>query len=66
MLQGQKRIGELLVDSGLVDAGKIESALAEQEHLKEVRKSRQEKESAASIRVPAERLDNSSTWSESS
>ena len=58
VLQGQKRIGELLVESGLVHEGKIESALAEQEHLKEVRKSRQEKEVAASIRVPAERLDH--------
>lgn len=55
---GQKRIGELLVDAGVVDAGRVESALAEQEHLKEVRKSAQEKEAVASIRVPAERLDH--------
>jgi two-component system chemotaxis sensor kinase CheA len=58
VLGSQKRIGELLVDSGMVDPSKIESALAEQEHVKELRKLRQEKESAASIRVPAERLDH--------
>lgn len=58
VLGAQKRIGELLVDSGMVPPSKIESALAEQEHVRELRKSRQEKEAAASIRVPAERLDH--------
>jgi two-component system chemotaxis sensor kinase CheA len=58
VLGSQKRLGELLVDSGMVTPSKVASALAEQEHVKELRKSRQEKEAAASIRVPAERLDH--------
>ncbi len=54
----QKRIGELLVDAGVVEPAKVASALAEQEHVKEQRKTRQAKESMASIRVPADRLDH--------
>ncbi|MEI7670661.1 MAG: chemotaxis protein CheA [Deltaproteobacteria bacterium] len=52
-----KRIGELLVDSGAVGADQVQSALAEQQHIREIREKRQATESAASIRVPAERLD---------
>jgi two-component system chemotaxis sensor kinase CheA len=57
LLGTQKRIGELLVDSGLIDPGKVESALAEQKHVREIRQKKQAAESAASIRVPAEKLD---------
>ena len=57
LLGTQKRIGELLIESGLVDPGKVESALAEQKHVREIRQKKQAVESAASIRVPAEKLD---------
>ena len=57
-LSEKKKIGEMLVDKGLVSAEKVESALIEQEHLKEVRKTTQKTEEvASSIRVPAEKLD---------
>ena len=56
-LGAHKRIGELLVDSGAVGADQVQSALAEQQHIREIREKRQATESAASIRVPAERLD---------
>lgn len=59
VLMLQKRFGELLVEQGIVSPGKVQSALAEQQHIKNVRKDRSEapQEAAASIRVPAERLD---------
>jgi len=58
LLGTQKRIGELLVDSGLIDPGKVESALTEQKHVREIRQKKQAAEAAASIRVPAEKLDS--------
>lgn len=60
VLMLQKRFGELLVEQGIVSSEKVQSALVEQQHVKSVRKERSETppaESAASIRVPAERLD---------
>ncbi len=60
VLQLQKRFGELLVEQGVVSPEKVQSALVEQQHVKSVRKERSEapqQEAAASIRVPAERLD---------
>lgn len=60
VLQLQKRFGELLVEQGIVSPEKVQSALVEQQHVKSVRKERGEatqQEAAASIRVPAERLD---------
>ena len=45
------------MDAGLVSRNKVESALAEQEHIREVRQKRQKEESASSIRVAAEKLD---------
>ncbi|HOW56293.1 MAG TPA: chemotaxis protein CheA [Syntrophorhabdaceae bacterium] len=57
-LSEKKKIGEMLVEKGLVSPEKIESALIEQEHLKKIKKTTQQKEeSASSIRVPAEKLD---------
>lgn len=57
----QKRFGELLVEQGIVAPEKVQSALIEQQHVKTVRQERSaappQAESAASIRVPAERLD---------
>jgi two-component system chemotaxis sensor kinase CheA len=60
VLMSQKRFGELLVEQGVVSPEKVQSALVEQQHVKSVRKERNEtpqQEAAASIRVPAERLD---------
>ena len=61
VLMLQKRFGELLVEQGIVSLEKVQSALVEQQHVKSVRKERseapQQQEAAASIRVPAERLD---------
>lgn len=60
VLMLQKRFGELLVEQGLVSPEKVQSALIEQQHVKSVRKERSEApqaEAAASIRVPAEKLD---------
>ncbi len=53
----QKRFGEILVDKGLVTPESVQTALVEQRYVKEVRKERQKLEAAASIRVPAEKLD---------
>lgn len=53
-----KRIGELLVESGLVTPDAIESALVEQHHIREERQKRQNVEAAATIRVPAGKLDS--------
>lgn len=58
VLGKQKRLGELLVDEGVAAQSLISSALAEQRHVKEVREKRQTVESAASVRVPSERLDS--------
>lgn len=60
VLMSQKRFGELLVEQGVVSPEKVQSALVEQQHVKSVRQERstaQPQEAAASIRVPAEKLD---------
>jgi two-component system chemotaxis sensor kinase CheA len=57
VLQQQKPLGELLVDSGAVSQEKVRSALVEQQHLKNVRQEKTAAPDAASIRVPAEKLD---------
>ena len=56
-LSGQKKIGEILLDAGLVNEEKIESALTEQEHVKEQREKKKSVESATSVRVASEKLD---------
>jgi two-component system, chemotaxis family, sensor kinase CheA len=53
----KKKLGEILVDAGLVSREGVRSALAEQEHVKEVREKQRQEESAASIRVRADKLD---------
>lgn len=53
----QKRFGELAVAVGAVTSDKVQSALVEQQHVKNVRQERVTQESASSIRVPAEKLD---------
>lgn len=58
VLGQQKPLGQLLVDGGAVTAEKIRSALDEQQHVKQVRQDRAAApDASASIRVPAERLD---------
>ncbi len=58
VLDQQKPLGKLLVDQGVVTPEKIQSALGEQQHIKQIRQERTATpDAAASIRVPAERLD---------
>jgi len=54
VLGAQKQIGELLIESGVVTQGKVESALTEQQVIKR----RKTAARVASVRVPADRLDN--------
>lgn len=56
-LSSHKKIGELLVESGIVAPDKIQAALTEQEHIRDVREKRRSADAAATIRVPAQRLD---------
>lgn len=57
ILSLQKRFGELAVAVGAVTPDKVQSALLEQQQVKNVRQERASQETAASIRVPAEKLD---------
>lgn len=57
LLARHRRFGELAIDAGMVQPEQVESALVEQQHVREVRQERQLQESASSIRVPAEKLD---------
>ncbi|MBN2233027.1 MAG: chemotaxis protein CheA [Deltaproteobacteria bacterium] len=56
-IDSQKRVGEILVETGTADRRLVESALAEQEHIRQQRMTRQAKAETASIRVAAEKLD---------
>ena len=56
VLEGRKFIGETLVELGLVNPRKIQSALIEQDHIKE-QQNKRAADQASSIRVPAEKLD---------
>lgn len=53
-----KRLGEALVETGAVAPGKVESALAEQQHIKEIQKGRLKSEEITSIRVATVKLDD--------
>ena len=57
VLRHQKPLGELLVDGGMVSPDKVAAALDEQQHVRKTRQEQANTESAASIRVPAEKLD---------
>jgi len=57
-LDSHKKLGRLLVESGVVGPDKVGSALAEQEHIREQRKTKQAAEAQASIRVPTGKLDS--------
>ena len=54
VIGSQKQIGELLVEVGAVPRSKVESALTEQKIIKK----RKSTARVASVRVPADRLDN--------
>ena len=58
ILSGRKLLGELLMEADLVSPDAIESALAEQAHLRKLRQSRVEAVNAASVRVDANKLDD--------
>lgn len=57
ILSEHKKLGEKLVEAGLVAPDSVQSALAEQQHINEIREKRQAVENAASMRVPAAKLD---------
>ncbi len=56
-LGAQKRIGDVLREGGAADEGVIESALAEQQLVKQARQSRKDKVLSSSIRVASDKLD---------
>jgi len=57
-LKAKKLIGEMLVEAGLVAPGHVESALVEQQHVRDIREKRQGVESSSSIRVSTHKLDS--------
>lgn len=54
----QKRSGEILTESGSVRREKINAALGEQNASRKLHQERQARERAASVKVPADRLDS--------
>jgi len=56
-LSRQKRLGEIVVEEGLVSPSHVESALLEQEVVREAQRIRQGGESVSSLRVPSHKLD---------
>ncbi len=63
VLSKSKRLGEMLVEAGLVDQDQIEAALQEQVVIRAVQEQRRSKKQetapvSSSLRVPAERLDD--------
>jgi two-component system chemotaxis sensor kinase CheA len=56
-LGARPRTGELLVQAGLVSPDKVEAAVLEQRHLDEIRQKRRTVETAATLRVPAAKVD---------
>jgi two-component system chemotaxis sensor kinase CheA len=57
-LKTKKLIGEMLVEAGVVAPGHVESALVEQQHVRDIREKRQTVESSSSIRVSTGKLDS--------
>lgn len=53
----QKRFGELVVEKGLAPNDRVEAALREQQHVRDLRKQRLKVEELASIRVASAKLD---------
>jgi two-component system chemotaxis sensor kinase CheA len=57
VLDSRKKIGEVLIESNLVSGDRIQSALMEQQQVREARQRRLNSESNSSIRVPSDKLD---------
>lgn len=58
VLKSQKRIGEMLIETKVVDKEAVESALSEQEHVKNSQITKKNTAVSSSIRVAAEKLDS--------
>jgi len=58
VLSRQKRLGQLLVEDNKLPQGVVDSALVEQTHIRELQDRRKQTETAATVRVPAHRLDH--------
>lgn len=56
-VEHRKKLGEMLVEEGIVAPEDVESALVEQQHVREVRKKRMETETASSLRVSSDKVD---------
>jgi two-component system, chemotaxis family, sensor kinase CheA len=57
VLKDRKPIGTILVEEGLVEPGKVQSALAEQEHFHKVHERRLKEDAIWNMRVSSEKLD---------
>ena len=58
VLKEKKLVGEMLVEKGIVPNAKVESALAEQQHVRDLRERRKGEEVRSSIRVATSKLDS--------
>jgi two-component system chemotaxis sensor kinase CheA len=56
VLKGKKLVGEMLIENGFVSRAKVESALIEQQHVREMREQRPG-DSHSSVRVATDKLD---------
>jgi two-component system chemotaxis sensor kinase CheA len=57
VLQSKKRFGEILVEQGLVEPERIESALIEQNEVRKIQQQKHQVEAAASLRVASDKID---------
>ena len=57
VLKEKKRFGELLIETGIVPNAKVESALVEQQHVRDLRERRLGADATSSIRVATGKLD---------
>jgi two-component system chemotaxis sensor kinase CheA len=56
-LKSKKRLGEVLIETGIVPNAKVESALLEQQHVRDLRERRHGVDASSSIRVATNKLD---------
>jgi len=57
-LKSKKRVGDFLIETGVVPGTKVESALIEQQHVREMREQRQGFDPLLSLRVSTGKLDS--------
>jgi two-component system chemotaxis sensor kinase CheA len=57
-LNAKKRLGELLIETGVVPNSRVEAALVEQQHVRDLRERRQGSDATSSIRVATGKLDS--------